>query len=41
MLFKQNKNFFYPDGVHANRISHKILFDFIKDKILTVQNIQK
>jgi len=30
--FHLNKNFFYPDGWHPNRIAHKILFDFIMQK---------
>lgn len=27
--FRQNKNWFWPDGVHANRHGHKKLFEFL------------
>jgi len=29
----QNKDFFYPDGIHPNKKSHRILYDYIKDHI--------
>lgn len=32
LVWKNNKKWFYPDGVHANRSAHKKLFDFLKDK---------
>ena len=28
-----NKDLFYPDGWHPNRIGHKILFDLIIQKM--------
>jgi len=28
-LFKKHQNLFYPDGFHANRIAHKILFNHL------------
>lgn len=27
---KENPNLFFPDGIHPNRIGHRILFDFLK-----------
>jgi hypothetical protein len=30
-LFERNKHFFWPDGVHPNRLSQKILFDYLID----------
>jgi len=32
-LFKKNPPFFYPDGFHANKQTHKILFDFANNKL--------
>jgi len=32
-LWKKNKEFFWPDGVHPNRHGHKILFEFLKTQI--------
>jgi len=29
-VWSENKKYFYPDGVHPNRLGHKILFDFLK-----------
>lgn len=30
--WKKNKEFFWPDGVHANQFGHKVLFNFLKDQ---------
>jgi len=30
--WKNNKQWFYPDGLHANRHAHKKLFDFLSDR---------
>lgn len=30
--WKYNKQWFYPDGLHANRHAHKKLFDFLSDR---------
>ena len=29
----KNNNYFYPDGIHPNRIAHEILFNALKDMI--------
>jgi hypothetical protein len=29
--WKNHSNFFYPDGVHANRLAHRILYEFLRD----------
>jgi hypothetical protein len=31
--FLENPEFFYPDGAHPNRASHKILFDYIIERL--------
>jgi hypothetical protein len=31
--WNQHKSFFWPDGVHANRTAHGILFEFLKTQI--------
>jgi hypothetical protein len=36
IAWDQQKSFFYPDGVHPNRLGHKILFDFLKTQILNL-----
>jgi hypothetical protein len=33
LMWQQEKRFFWPDGVHPNRLGHKILFDFLKMQI--------
>ena len=32
-LWKNNREWFYPDGVHPNRKGHKILYDFVKHNL--------
>ena len=32
-LFKKHPEYFWPDGIHANQFGHKILFEFLQDKI--------
>jgi len=31
-LLDLHPEYFFPDGVHPNRVGHKILYDFLKDK---------
>ena len=33
-IWKNNPNFFWPDGNHPNRIGHKVLYDYIKNSKL-------
>jgi lysophospholipase L1-like esterase len=33
ILWKNHKEFFWPDGTHPNRYAHKILFEFLKTQI--------
>ena len=30
-IFKKHPEYFYPDGCHLNRKSHKILFNYLKE----------
>ncbi len=32
-LWRNNREWFYPDGQHPNRKGHKILYDFVKDNL--------
>jgi len=32
-LWKKRKDLFWPDGLHANRLGHKILFDYLLDNL--------
>jgi hypothetical protein len=32
-FMKNNKEFFWPDGCHPNRLGHKVLYDAIKTKL--------
>ena len=32
-LFKNNPSFFYPDNFHANQHAHKVLFEFVQNKL--------
>jgi lysophospholipase L1-like esterase len=31
--WQEEKRFFWPDGMHPNRLGHKILFDFLKTQL--------
>ena len=37
-LLRENPEFFWPDGVHPNRIGHKIIFDFLKSAGIFTSN---
>ena len=32
-LWRENKEYFWPDGAHANQLGHQVLFNFLKTKI--------
>ena len=32
-LWTEHKELFWPDGLHANRLGHKILFDYLVDNL--------
>jgi hypothetical protein len=37
-LWAANPEFFWPDGVHANRHGHRVLFDFLIDTVPELKN---